>query len=130
MTEEEKAEKVALGFNDWNNRNAKWVHFQLSLGRVFEVLEKAYEEAYLAGLHEGQKELNAENRQLDTMLTGESLVSNERKEQLDKAKEIIRELSKYVSDSKWYIQHGFVELQKELVVKAEVFLKESKNEKD
>ena len=40
------------------------------------------------------------------------------------AKEIITKLSKYVSDSKWYVQNGYVTLQKELVEKAEVFLEE------
>ena len=35
-------------------------------------------------------ELEAENRQLDAMLTGESLLSNELEEQLTNAKEIIK----------------------------------------
>ena len=44
--------------------------------------------------------------------------------ELADAKKIIIDLSKYVSDSKWYVQNGYVELQKELVAKAETFLKE------
>ena len=42
--------------------------------------------------------------------------------ELSIAKEIIKELSKYVSDSKWYVQNGYVELKKELVAKAEAFI--------
>ena len=41
-------------------------------------------------------ELKERNRGLDAMLTGESLISNERKEQLTKAKEIIKNLLVYV----------------------------------
>lgn len=40
-------------------------------------------------------ELKEKNRQLDSMLTGESLVSNERKEQLTKAKEYLRILVQF-----------------------------------
>ena len=44
--------------------------------------------------------------------------------QLEQAKEIIKDLSKYVNDCKWYVQNGYDKLQKELVAKAEQFLKE------
>ena len=41
-------------------------------------------------------ELEKKNRGLDAMLTGESLISNERKEQLTKAKEIIKYLLSFI----------------------------------
>ena len=40
-------------------------------------------------------DLENENKHLDAILTGEALVSNERKEQLEQAKEIIREIMKF-----------------------------------
>lgn len=46
----------------------------------------------------------------------------EEREQLEQAKNIIRELIKYVSDSKWYVQNGYVELQNKLVTRAKQFL--------
>ena len=50
------------------------------------------------------------------------IIDREEKEQLAQAKDIIRELIKYVSDSKWYVQNGYVELQNKLVTRAKQFL--------
>ena len=75
-------------------------HIKYFSGEAVKILLKNFTEEIVA---EATKELQEEN---------------------EKAKEIIRELSKYVSDSKWYVQNGYVKLQKELVAKAEAFLKE------
>ena len=40
------------------------------------------------------EELQAENKKLDTMLTGESLISSERKDKLTKAKELLKKYMK------------------------------------
>lgn len=51
-------------------------------------------EGYIAGATEATKELQEENKKLDTMLTGESLVSSERKDKLIKAKELLKTFMK------------------------------------
>lgn len=81
------------------------------------------------------KELKKENEQLrnngftvSAMTEQQLKVAIEKGEHLEKqieqAKEIIKDLSKYVNDCKWYVQNGYGKLQKELVAKAEQFLKE------
>ena len=60
--------------------------------------------------------------ELQDKLEEEQRKNNGLSDNLTEAKKIIRELSKYVSDSKWYVQNGYVELQKELVAKAEAFI--------
>ena len=57
-------------------------------------------------------------------LKAKAEATKELEEQLTEAKEIIRELSKYLSDSKWYSQNDQIKIQSKLVAKAEVFLKE------
>ena len=80
-------------------------------------LELSEIEKQVSALITENAQLKEKNRVLDCMLTGESLTSNERKHQLDKAKEIIR---KYV---KIYV-NPYPEEEIELRNKAEQFLKE------
>ena len=82
-------------------------------------------EAYFVGATEATKELQMPCNSCHLALPQTLIDKNkELQEQNTKAKEIIRELTKYVSDSKWYVQKGYTELQKELVANAEALLKE------
>lgn len=103
------------------------------LQKEYTELEKACDETQelLDKQIEATLKLDKENAELTEKLEqdcesswheGFNCSEKERLKQLTEAKKIIRELSKYVSDSKWYVQNGYVELQKELVAKAEVFI--------
>ena len=48
--------------------------------------------------------------------------TKELQEDNEEAKKIIRELSKYLIDSKWYSQNDQIRIQSKLVAKAEAFL--------
>lgn len=91
---------------------------------VKEEVKKEIVSVYTAGAKKATKICNEyyQNELYDLYKDYEKRLDGLKAELAD-AKEIIRELSKYVSDSKWYVQNGYVELQKELVAKAETFLK-------
>lgn len=106
-------------------QNAKWCD---KCDKFADLKEEINKIAFARGnLEEENAELKERNRGLDTMLTGESLVSNERKEQLTKAKEIIKTLlsSKTDFDERRFALWAW----KEEVNKAEQFLKDSEVEK-
>ena len=50
MTEEQISELKAFEFNKWCDTKAKWLHFQLSLGRVYEVMSRAFYEGVDIGI--------------------------------------------------------------------------------
>lgn len=81
-------------------------------------LELSEIEKQVSALISENAALREKNRVLDCMLTGESLASNERKHQLDKAKEIIKELLDTQSRLDPY-RNVF----KDRILKAEQFLK-------
>lgn len=51
MTEEQKKQEL----EEWQNRNIKWLHFQISIGKIGEIIERAFLEAIDIGLAYGIK---------------------------------------------------------------------------
>lgn len=51
MTEEQKKQE----FEEWQNRNIKWLHFQISIGKIGEIIERAFLEAMNIGFAYGIK---------------------------------------------------------------------------
>lgn len=51
MTNEQKKTE----FDEWEKRNEKWLHFQISIGRLGEVIEKTFEEGLNIGFTYGVK---------------------------------------------------------------------------
>ena len=49
-TEQKKSE-----FDEWEKRNARWLHFQISIGKLGEVIEKTFEEGLNIGFTYGVK---------------------------------------------------------------------------
>lgn len=103
MTEEEKKTE----FENWQNTNIRWLHFQISIGKVGEVIEKAFIEALNIGFAYGIK-----TKVNTTTISDAPLME---REQLEQAKEIIKQLMYASRDCiAWYC----------LCDKAKQFLKE------
>lgn len=110
MTEEEKKAE----FENWENTNARWIHFQLSIGRVREIMEKAFIEALNIGFARGIK-----TKVNTTTISDAPLTERER---LEQAKEIIKKLRVlYFSP---VVTNNDVKRQDEILNEVEQFLKE------
>ena len=84
------------------------------------VLELSEIEKQVSALISENAQLKEKNRVLDCMLTGESLASNERMHQLDKAKDIMKRLVDLSNNSRTLLGGTWHETVRE----AEQFLKE------
>lgn len=101
MTEEEKKTE----FENWQNTNIRWLHFQISIGKVGEVIEKAFIEALNIGFAYGIK-----TKVNTTTISDAPLME---REQLEQAKEIIKQ---FLND--------YPVITKELLDKLEQFIKD------
>ena len=107
MTDEQKKQE----FEEWQNRNIKWLHFQISIGKIGEIIERAFLEAINIGFAYGIK------TRVNTTTISDAPLESEK--QLTEAKEIIKELidtpSQLFCDNSKYLT---------VLAKAEAFIKE------
>lgn len=78
MNEEQKKQE----FEEWQNRNNKWLHFQIGIGRIGEVIEIAFLEAIDIGFAYGIK------AKVNTTTISDAPLME--REQLEQAKDIIK----------------------------------------